>query len=502
MAPVPATPTQDGGYLLAPCAQDLSAWLAAGRGRVDSMEFQAGGLSAPALRQLARQELRRIVGAELPGCWVMTGHQPEMHHPGVWFKDAVIAALASAVNGSAIHVVADLDAAKHPELVVPQAAAGRLTLRRVAYAHPVGPQCPAQLPPPTAATLDELARVVKDCLGEPGVFSQWLDLARRALGRAATLAEWISAARNELDRSLGLDIHDVPLSRLVRGQAWARFAAELIVRHGGMLEVYEESLQAYRRRRGIRNRAQPVADLDVRAGATEVPLWVYRQAQPRLPMRVRPSGGGVELLAGAERLSDVPEDIEAAAAAVQSLAAEGILLAPRALTLTMFLRSFLADAFVHGLGGASYDELGDDLAARWFGWLPPPFAVAAATLRLDLPRHDAAPADLAKGAWQAHYAWHNPREGAHDADPAVDALARERAAVLAAIAAAARVSPARKEAFQRRHELTGGCASGWPGAGGPEQPDRADSDGTGAELRWPTTGNTSWPSCRPSGCGV
>ena len=51
----------------------------------------------------------------------------------------------------------------------------------------------------------------------------------------------------------------------------------------------------------------------------------------------------------------------AAAALAQSpyagLQTRGIKLRSRALTTTMFVRLFLADAFLHGIGGAKYDEV-------------------------------------------------------------------------------------------------------------------------------------------------
>jgi hypothetical protein len=55
-------------------------------------------------------------------------------------------------------------------------------------------------------------------------------------------------------------------------------------------------------------------------------------------------------------------------------------LAPRALTLTMLLRLVVADQFVHGIGGARYDQVTDALVACHFGVEPPRFAVTTATL--------------------------------------------------------------------------------------------------------------------------
>ena len=55
-------------------------------------------------------------------------------------------------------------------------------------------------------------------------------------------------------------------------------------------------------------------------------------------------------------------------------------LAPRALTLTTFLRLLVVDQFVHGIGGGRYDQVTDRLLVSHFGLTPPRFAVTTATL--------------------------------------------------------------------------------------------------------------------------
>jgi len=59
----------------------------------------------------------------------------------------------------------------------------------------------------------------------------------------------------------------------------------------------------------------------------------------------------------------------------------------RALATTMFARLFLADVFLHGIGGGKYDELADAIIRGFFRIEPPPFAVLSATCRLPLPTY-------------------------------------------------------------------------------------------------------------------
>src|SRR5439155_15975642 len=66
----------------------------------------------------------------------------------------------------------------------------------------------------------------------------------------------------------------------------------------------------------------------------------------------------------------------------QWLTGNQVRLAPRALTLTMFLRLLIVDQFVHGIGGGRYDQVADSIIGDFFGFAPPKFAVTTATMFL------------------------------------------------------------------------------------------------------------------------
>ena len=89
-----------------------------------------------------------------------------------------------------------------------------------------------------------------------------------------------------------------------------------------------------------------------------------------------------------EPLMEIPlePDREACCAVEQllTLPARRIRLRTRALTTTMFARLLLGDLFLHGIGGAKYDELGDDIVREFFGIEPPDFLTLSITLWLEL----------------------------------------------------------------------------------------------------------------------
>jgi hypothetical protein len=79
---------------------------------------------------------------------------------------------------------------------------------------------------------------------------------------------------------------------------------------------------------------------------------------------------------------------------LRELPARSVRLRTRALTTTLFSRFLLGDLFIHGIGGAKYDELGDEIARRFFQVEPPGFLTVSMTLWLGLPAEPASAADL------------------------------------------------------------------------------------------------------------
>ena len=84
------------------------------------------------------------------------------------------------------------------------------------------------------------------------------------------------------------------------------------------------------------------------------------------------------------------------AAALRELSKRGLRVRTRALTTTLFARLYLADLFVHGIGGAKYDEMTDEIIRRYFGTSPPAFATLSATVHLPLAGSSETVADVSR----------------------------------------------------------------------------------------------------------
>jgi hypothetical protein len=119
----------------------------------------------------------------------------------------------------------------------------------------------------------------------------------------------------------------------------------------------------------------------------EAPFWLWTAEKPhRRRVFVRSCGEGLELSDREGTHVRLPltadRDADLAVERLADLSEQGIRLRPRALTTTLYARLLLSDLFVHGIGGAKYDQLTDLIMHRFFGVQPPEFTTMSATLLL------------------------------------------------------------------------------------------------------------------------
>src|SRR5262249_38090441 len=117
---------------------------------------------------------------------------------------------------------------------------------------------------------------------------------------------------------------------------------------------------------------------------------------------------------------------------------------------TLFARLFLADLFVHGIGGGKYDELTDEVLRRVYRIKPPAFLILSATLLLPFPRQPCTDADFRRLSHALRdLAW-NPQRHLPE-HPAAEALrlAQEKKRLMEGSAGDGR------ERYHRLREITG-----------------------------------------------
>jgi hypothetical protein len=413
-------PAIDGGVLAEPPLGQADALLAGNLARLGRWDHDFQGRRAGRLREMARHQVLAqarlflaAAGLDVPDGegpprhLIVTGHQPELFHPGVWVKNFAAAALARPGGGAGLNLIVDNDVPKAATIRVPHRDDGRLRTTAVEF----DDWTTGEIPYEDLAVHDEArfasfgARVraaLDGQVADPLIEDFW-PLATGA-GRATNrLGLRLAVARRAVEASWGLHNWEVPLGKVCETEAFLWFASHLLAHLPRFQRVHNEALDRYRAIYGIRSRHHPVPALGVEGEWREAPFWAWRAARPRRrPLLARQLPRTMQLrIAGEEEiLLELPLHPEAeACCAVErlcTLPARGVRLRTRALTTTLFARLLLGDLFLHGIGGAKYDELGDEVARRFFGIEPPAFMTLSMTLWPGVDAEAATPGQLAE----------------------------------------------------------------------------------------------------------
>lgn len=397
---------------------------------------------------------------EDPIHWIVGGHQPEPFHPGVWYKNFLIDATAKELQSQGsqaigLHVIIDHDLPKSLSIKIPHRPAPDSQ-------HLVFSPCELPLQKSGSKTsapkpwhqhriaLDRIETFVRqiehaaESLGLPTPLARRYFEIVKSLDESCDAAIALSQARHRIEAQNGLENIDIPMSQICQTEAWFDFVEHCLTHADALNKTYNDALDDYRTREQITNPGQPVAALGRFGDWIELPFWLYQSSDAgRNRMWVRSHSTEWELASGARpgefawtiRIASLPGALKSI---IEQTAPEVICLRPRALMTTLFLRCFLADGFVHGIGGGIYDRLTDQIIRDFLRIEPPAYAIATATLHLPLPETvrrsvehlDALVANLSD---QARRLRSSPESFLASEDPYSESLAQEHAALLAAI---------------------------------------------------------------------
>jgi hypothetical protein len=397
-------PRCHGEALIDPPLGQLPSTLAANVERARSHDISFAGVEIHSLRKTARQEVLHAAshysaryrdiqpyakqqGIDQP--ILMAGHQPELFHPGVWFKNYILSSLGQRVKATAINLIVDNDLCGAAAVRIPSWSQGQLTRVSLPFDGPT----PEAIPFEQRSIMDrhgfaEFPVAVREALqgliAEPCVDRLWRH-ARQAARYNTNLGGVLAQARHTLEAELGWQTLELPLSSVCQSHSFAAFVLAICLDPSRWQACYNQSLLMFRKIHGIRSHAHPVPSLEYDDGWYEMPLWLYGDNDPRRrPVWVRRVGRSLEISDRQYRricLEYAEDGVKAIEQLVDQFSSQ-VKLRPRALLTTMYARLILSDLFLHGIGGAKYDQLGDLICRQFFSTQPLSYGVLSATVLL------------------------------------------------------------------------------------------------------------------------
>jgi hypothetical protein len=489
-------PAENGGVLIDPPLDHVPQLLETNRQRLTASKVTLLGQPLGELRARLQDSVAVVNDQALippamarprwpVGPVIASGHQAELCHPGVWFKSFAINSLARRNHAAPLHVIVDADTIKTTSVSLPawQPDPARVHLLAQPFDAWDGevPYLGREVRDPVR--FREFAHTTQQVWGNwpfrPLLPEFWdeavrtYDAQRQRLvdkfdeRNSPTLMLCLARPRQILEEKWGCFNRERWLCLLDRQAFIGQIIADLPRFHS----AYNESVRAYRRKYRLRSASHPVPALATDGDFFEAPFWwidlnanrrhrLFVQARgDRLDLR--PDRGGTALSVPLRSPFSSNEMVE-----------HGVALVTRALTTTMFIRLCVADLFIHGIGGAKYDEVTDNIIRTYFGVEPPEYMVVSGTLRLPFPSFACTP-DVQRRLQRELRDWRwNPDRHLGLADRAVAELVAEKERWRAATP---REKAGRRERYRKLHVLTDALRALIPNAEVDEQRRRLEN---------------------------
>jgi hypothetical protein len=471
-------PQEDGQKLIDPPWSALADVVGDNRQRLAQIDVDIQGrsvedLSATARRALVQRALDftsryrdvadRLRNQPSGAPLILSGHQPQLFHAGVWYKNFVLGGLARHLDGVGIHLLIDSDLCRSASIRVPTGPRERPRVETVPYDEPAA-EVPYEERPirnqVALARFDQrVAGLIRPFVRDPLVESLWPLVLKRNTAQT-NLGLRLAQARHALEQTWGNDTLELPQSAVCQLPEFAWFVCHLLAHLPRFWSAHHDALEAYRAGHRLRNRAQPVPDLAELDGWLEAPFWIWSVTDPRRrPLFARQSADELQITDRQDFRIDLPlsadRDASAAVEILLDLPARGIKIRTRALATTLFARLVLSDMFLHGIGGAKYDQVTDLIARQFFGFALPQFATVSATLRLPILHEPPNPLRVSQLRQQSREMRYHPERFVHANGPLPPHEAAAVAQLIATKLHWVRTPKTRDNARERHVAITG-----------------------------------------------
>jgi hypothetical protein len=326
--------------------------------------------------------------------WFVSGHQPVLAHAGVWVKNIAAAVLAEKHGGLGANLIVDQDVISSRAMSVPLGPMDAPRMSSVAFDEPAGARPGEEVVIGDRTLFSQFGETVAEIIRREWNYTPLIEDPWQAgiaeANASGKLTRALSAVRIALERQHGLTNAEVELSDLSRSTSFLHFFRHVAIHAEEFRDSYNRRLADYRRVNRIRSTSHPVPDLAREGEAHELPFWWWREGDMhRRRVFVRWCGDSIELSDGSEVFgvfssAESREGADDRIADLREMLTCGVRLRPRALATTLFSRLCLADLFIHGIGGAKYDEMTDALGEEFFGLEMPAYLTLTGTWWLPL----------------------------------------------------------------------------------------------------------------------
>ncbi len=431
-------PENDKEIFLSPAMNDCIEMILSNIKKISKYNFEISGVPFKVLRDMTRSEL--LQRAELytnkiisiikkenylddlrekrKGCnyyvnykllkdniIIQTGHEPILHHPGLWIKNHLTDYFKKKTNGIGINMIVDNDACNMGYMCTPNLFSKPPVIEKIQLAVDKNKLAYEEIlfndiKVLTGFKEENLTLINKNRENKDAkntiedmklMFEEYINNVMIYYKQGCVdMVSLLTCARKILEEEFGVCNLEIPVSSISDSGSFNYFLLHFLYNAERFAKIYNEKLAKYRKLHKIRSKVNPLPDLHIEDNLFELPFWMWKTGEPRCKCYVINGSDTINITDGSDILITLGKtvDISRKIYAIKDFRRKGIKIRPRAVTNTMFSRLFFADVFIHGIGGAKYDEITDEVIKEFFGIEPPSYITVSATLFLPFHKHE------------------------------------------------------------------------------------------------------------------
>ncbi len=426
------TPKKNRDIFIEPAYENIPGLIDINKERFRSYDFNINGTPFSQFRKQVRSEILKKAGdysekmqalcskLKIPGTEnlfvaqdsystekeiIQTGHSPAPAHPGVLIKYSLVNSIAKMANGIGINMVVDNDAGNDNCMSIPNINDQSPSLERIHFLPGIHNLAFEEIRYTDPAQLKAIKESILKSLHNPDmkkVFEDFMDVVITFSGETLQFSNLFTFARHAFLTRFGISNLEVPVSYISETDAFLSFFLHMTENIKHFVDIYNAKLREYRTLKNISSKANPLPDLIEEGFVVEMPFWMWKRDKPRKSLFASVADDSrisiicenkiVEHFSfgGRDRSADSLENLER----LKTLLSNGIKIRPKAIVNTMYSRMFFSDLFIHGIGGAKYDLITDEIIREFYGVEPPTYATISATLHLPYIPLDASIEDV------------------------------------------------------------------------------------------------------------
>ncbi|MBC8552716.1 MAG: hypothetical protein H8D23_24070 [Candidatus Brocadiales bacterium] len=426
------TPKKNKEIFIEPAHEDIPGLIDLNKERFQSYDFNINGIPFSQFRKHVRSETLKKAGEYTDKIWTLSsklnisgtenlanikdsytpekeiiqaGHSPALAHPGVLIKHSLVNIIAKKVNGIGINMVIDNDASHDNCLNIPDINDQDSSVERIEYIPGFRNLAFEEIRYADSTQLTAFNESVLKTLHNPDTkktFEGFMSIVIKLAGETRQFSDLFTFARHAFLTRFGISNLEVPVSHVSETDSFLNFFLHITANVKRFVDIYNTKLREYRRSKKISSKANPLPDLMEKGFVVEMPFWMWEKGEQRKSLYASVANESrisilcenkiVEHFDFGVRIRS-KEDLENLER-LKDLISKGIKIRPKAIVNTMYSRMFFSDLFIHGVGGAKYDLITDEIVREFFGVEPPEYATISATLHLPYKPLDASKEDV------------------------------------------------------------------------------------------------------------